>query len=888
MVSTQSFLMVPDSASDRILLFDPVNGSLINDSFIDGSETGFDLFSTPINAVQVESEVWVSDQVEDAIFRFDLEGSYLGVVNDNDGDGDTDGLDNIRGIEFADGLIYVANSGTDNDAPGDGEVVVVFDPQGNNLGFFDTGDPFDVRAYNGSLLVSDVNSEDDGGEDIDRYTLNGVDSTFIETLVDSDGETGIDFAQQISVRASNGNLLIGGFSAPGGFYEYDATGNLVDVLDADDGFANRVRAAYELGNGNIIWSGGDGVIVTNPTTGEDTDIYTVNTQDFRPSARYIEQLVIPVQNTTAAPSAIFLGDQRLDKIFLTQDLSQDGDANDPLETSVYFDGSNASGLVDPTGNVFTIFQSASGAVFYGDGSTDSVYRLSDRNRDGDALDSGEATVWFAPTNELPTPNGIAQGDDGALYIVNAGTASSPADVVYRTQDLNGDGDAQDEGESSIWLDLATLNPASSAFDIEFIGDVAYISDLVGSDSDVIYRAEDLDGSGTIEASEATVFIQDGNALGVPIDFGLAVDGENVYTWESLDFEGPQSIYRLRDRDGNNTINEVNEAFEVWNTDALPAGFGSFSGFSIAIGPDRELVVTSNGGDTENNLFRLVDSNGDGDYFDAGETITYLAQSVNGTVPERARAVEYAQTPNAGSFFFSTSSDIAVGGAEDIVQFDGQGDFSVFFDGSSLGIESASIDAFDIIDDKVILISFNRGVKLDGLGRVDDSDIVKFTATSLGEGATAGRFEMFLDGSDIGLTRAHEDIDALTGLGDGSLLFSTSGRSSLSNGLKVSDEDIVRYDPLSGEVSLYLDGSDVTLNRRNGDIDAIASKGDELLLSTATTFKTSEVTAKNRDVFGFTPLSLGSSTSGDFSDDLFFEGTSFEITRNVVAIDLNIG
>ena len=885
-----SFLMVPDSVSDRILLFDPVDGSLVNNNFIDGSEdTGLGIFSTPINAIQVDSEIWVSDQIADAIFRFDLQGSYLGVVGDNDGDGDTDGLDNIRGIEYANGLIYVSNSGTDNDAPGDGEVVVVFDPLGNNLGFFDTGDPFDIRAYNGDLLVSDVNSESDGGEDIDRYTLDGVDSVFDDTFADSDGVTGFDFAQQIAVRASNGNLLIGGFSAPGGFYEYDALGNLVGVLDADNGFANRVRAAYELGNGNIIWSGGDGVIVTNPMTGEDIDIYTVNNQDFRPGARYIEQLVVPSRNILAAPTAIFLGDQRLDKVFLTQDLNGDGDANDPLEVSVYFDGTNASGLVDPTGNVLTILQSDGGAVFYGDGDTDSVYRLRDRNRDGDALDANEATVWFSPIDALPTPNGIAEGSDGAIYIVNAGTRTSPDDVVYRTQDLNGDGDANDAGESSVWLDLQTLNPSSSAFDIEFIGDVAYISDLVGGNDDVIYRAEDLDGSGTIEASETTVFIQDGNEFGVPVDFGIAVDGENVYAWESLDFEGPQSVYRLRDRDGSGSIDVVNEAFEVWNTDALPAGFGSFSGFSIAVGPDRELVVTSNGFESENNLFRLVDSNGDGDYLDAGETITYLAQGVNGVIPERARAVEYALLPNENSFFFSIDRDSEFGNAEDIIRFDGIDQFDVIFDGSDLGLDIASVDAFDIVDNNVILMSFNRGVRIDGLGRVDDSDIVKFIATSLGEGSTAGSFEMVLDGSDIGLTRGSEDIDALTGLADGSILFSTSGRSSLLNGLRFADEDIIRYDPLSGESSLYIDGSDVKLNRRNGDIDALTTRGDKLLISTASKFKNGSVSIADEDVFGFTPTALGAHTEGTINDGLFFNGSEFDLNRrDLVAIDLGIG
>lgn len=319
-MNAQSFLMIPDSVSDRIVLFDPDDGSLVDDNFIDGSdETGLGIFQTPLNAVQVNQEIWVSDQVADAIFRFDLQGNYLSIVGDNDGDGDTDGLDNIRGLEFINGLVY---------------------------------------------------------------------------------------------------------------------------FNADDGFANIVRAAYELDNGNIIWSGGDGVVVTDPDTGEDTDIYTVNTLDFRPSARYIEPLIIPESGDRNLQGAIFFSDQTLDQLYLSQDISGDGDANDLFEVNVYFDETNASGLANPTQNVFTILQSRDVSVFYGDGDTDSVYCLTDSNQDGDALDAEEVTIWFDATNaeglSLQTPNGLGQGSDGAIYIVEADTVSTPdGDFVYRTEDING-------------------------------------------------------------------------------------------------------------------------------------------------------------------------------------------------------------------------------------------------------------------------------------------------------------------------------------------------------------------------------------------------------------------------------------------------------------------
>ncbi|NEP41352.1 MAG: hypothetical protein F6K35_19810, partial [Okeania sp. SIO2H7] len=77
----------------------------------------------------------------------------------------------------------------------------------------------------------------------------------------------------------------------------------------------------------------------------------------------------------ASFGGIFVADQTLDGIYLTQDFNGDGGANETGEVSIYFDDTNASGFTNPTGNVFTMLQSNSGFLYYGDGNTDSVYRL---------------------------------------------------------------------------------------------------------------------------------------------------------------------------------------------------------------------------------------------------------------------------------------------------------------------------------------------------------------------------------------------------------------------------------------------------------------------------------------------------------------------------------
>ncbi|MBT9314085.1 beta strand repeat-containing protein [Leptothoe spongobia] len=243
--------------------------------------------------------------------------------------------------------------------------------------------------------------------------------------------------------------------------------------------------------------------------------------------------------------------------------------------------------------------------------------------------------------------------------------------------------------------------------------------------------------------------------------------------------------------------------------------------------------------------------------------------------------------NAGdSVFFSPDRDTTgIGNAEDIIQSDGNGGFGIFFDGSSLGISGANIDAFDIVSSTEILMSFSRALTLDGIGLVDDSDIVQFNATSLGENATAGSFAMVLDGSTIGLTQPTEDIDALTRLDDGTLLFSTSASASTINGLQTVDEDLIQYNPANGEVSLYFDGSDVGLTRSREDVNAVTVVNNQLLLSTTGRFAVNGISGQDEDVFSFTATTTGTNTQGVFDSVLCFDGSALGFTGDIAALDI---
>ncbi len=341
---------------------------------------------------------------------------------------------------------------------------------------------------------------------------------------------------------------------------------------------------------------------------------------------------------SASTFQVLFSDQTTDQVLYAADLNGDGDANDVGETRVFFDEHNASGLVAPTNNVYQLAQSQGGDVYIGDGATDTVYRLRDLNGNDNAQDAGEASVWFSADNAdgltLNTANGVAVGSDGAVYVVEADTLGNPSgDFVYRTQDLNGDGDANDAGESSVWLDLTALDASSSPFEITFDGEAAFITDTAGGNPR-IYRAEDRDGNGVVEATEVVEFVAQGDA---PFALALSATGGDLFA-QDLFTDG---LIRYTDLNQNGQIDVATEAFSVWDS----VGFANGAIFDFAIDGDHGLVP-SNEFNGDDQIFALYDLNGDGDFLDTGETVSFLSFSEQGEYPRRPRSVAFYNSPAA--------------------------------------------------------------------------------------------------------------------------------------------------------------------------------------------------------------------------------------------------
>jgi len=240
-------LLIPDSSGDRVMAFDPITGDLYDADFIPSDPTNL---ATPIAAALHPdgNSILVSDQVNDGVLQYDLDGNFMGFFAPAGGV-NNDILDNVRGWSLkADGNILVTTaSGTNTDA------IAEFDDSGNYISNFIANGaggidgPFCVlyRETQDDYLVT--TSTSDGVYQFDNA------GTFITNLIPV-----INFGEQIT-ETSSGNLLIAGFSTPSGCHEYTSDGTFVGLYDVQTG----LRGAYELPNGNILVTNSSGVFEIN-------------------------------------------------------------------------------------------------------------------------------------------------------------------------------------------------------------------------------------------------------------------------------------------------------------------------------------------------------------------------------------------------------------------------------------------------------------------------------------------------------------------------------------------------------------------------------------------------------------------------------------------------
>ncbi len=250
--------------------------------------------------------------------------------------------------------------------------------------------------------------------------------------------------------------------------------------------------------------------------------------------------------------------------------------------------------------------------------------------------------------------------------------------------------------------------------------------------------------------------------------------------------------------------------------------------------------------------------------------------------------EVVVTVNAATLYFSAGTAQTLNGVpvtpQDIVAFDGSS-FSLLLDGSDVGLESSTenIDALAILGDGRLLVSTAGSFAVPGLSGQDE-DVIALTPGSLG-GTSTGTWAMFFDGGNAELTASGEDVDAFEVLGDGRLLISTAGAVSVT-GVTGEDKDVLAFTPGTGAWEMYFNGSDVGLTTSGEDIDGVAFDAlGNIYLSTRGSFGVSGLSGADEDVFACNSPTTGPTTScASFS--LSFDGSLFGLAGNdLFAIDL---
>ena len=233
----RGFLLIPDSTAKSIGMYSPADGSYLGDLIVDTTR-----FSTPINAiVGPDGDIYVSDQVADSIFVYDAAGNYLYTYADS-----SDGLDNIRGIDFRGTELFVSKG----NAP---KCVARFAGPHDRLPDFiaDGIDPFDILFLaDGRSLVADIEGTTDN---IRLYDANGT----LEQILFQ-----VNFPEQIQFDSlTPGAFLDAAFSA-NEINDFDLDGTIVQTTPYSSG-----RGIFRLGNGNLLATSSAGIQEIEPGSG---------------------------------------------------------------------------------------------------------------------------------------------------------------------------------------------------------------------------------------------------------------------------------------------------------------------------------------------------------------------------------------------------------------------------------------------------------------------------------------------------------------------------------------------------------------------------------------------------------------------------------------------
>jgi PEP-CTERM motif len=351
-----------------------------------------------------------------------------------------------------------------------------------------------------------------------------------------------------------------------------------------------------------------------------------------------------------------------------------------------------------------------------------IWRIEDKNGDGDALDAGERTLWATGSDAFGGMQTVGQ----AVYAISPDVLAGDGGVV-RLMDLNGDGDALDIGENIVWADgfgqpIDIARDAAGSF---------YVSDDVSGE---IWRLVDANNDGdALDVGERTLF-----ADAVYMPFMLLPWAGGLLAADYIN----DKVVLFSDTNGDGDALDAAEQSTVLSAVAFPSGLhGDGSG---------GLFVTSINGDT---VYHASDNSGDGDFFDVAEVLSY-ADGVYGAIDGPWNMTDYS----VGGFLLADY----LGGAVRLVHDmngDGDaldiGDVVLFADGVG-----APVDIVALVEG--LLGDYNGNNTIDAADYTVWRDALTAGATSLANDPTPGT----VDESDFLYWRDHFGETLGSGAGSG--------------------------------------------------------------------------------------------------------------------------
>lgn len=331
-------------------------------------------------------------------------------------------------------------------------------------------------------------------------------------------------------------------------------------------------------------------------------------------------------------NVVFAFDQNQDQILRMEDLNNDGDTLDPGEVTLFFAGSVPNtGVSNAQGmQALGLHELLATDNF----PPDNIIRMRDRNLDGDAFDSGESSIWFngaLPGGfNLTNPVTLSVGPNADFYTLDNNTLDTAnPEAIYGLTDLNNDGDVSDPGEATLFFELSPAGvSATTTFDVEFDNSgAAYVLDI--TDPNQIESVDRIDPTGTLK-SEYFDSVDLLVLRGVVISgmFELAHDpARDEIILGTVDGANNVILLGVRDTNANRRIDLASEIRTRWIEGANADGVTCSSARDIFFNPaDGSITFCDSGADQ---IVRLVDLNNDGDYNDLGESKVMYSSAAAG-------------------------------------------------------------------------------------------------------------------------------------------------------------------------------------------------------------------------------------------------------------------